>query len=101
VAALKVELMVLWGGRRDSCVRNVVDDEGLGIMWSWRWDWVVQALGLGFSWCGCGSQGLREKLFWLGKMKRDWTSGFVVAEEAPWYADSLALSSANASQNAL
>lgn len=60
-------------------------------------------LGLGF-WGG--SQGVREMWvcdgvgkWWVGKGNRGWTAvGFVVAN---WFADSLALSSANASQNAL
>lgn len=36
--------------------------------------------------------------WWDGKGNRGWTVRFVVAN---WFADSLALSSANASQNAL
>lgn len=69
----------------------------------------ARLLGLGF--CCEGSQllGLMMLLLvnwfwklccWVGKRKRDWTNGFVVLAIC-WFAESLALSSANASQNAL
>ncbi|WVY97987.1 hypothetical protein V8G54_030138 [Vigna mungo] len=83
--------------RRRDVVVVVVGEDGSVEVVRFRFDGVVEA------WKGLMKLVVLMLLLlccWVGKRKRDWTKGFVVLV-ASWFADSLALSSANASQNAL